>query len=276
MSFADLHIHSIASDGSYTPDEIARRARCSGVTLLSVCDHNTVESNTAMARAAADNALAYIPGCEIDSIFEDTDVHVLCYGADFDEPCLAACIRDTREKLDDMSYALLDRMRADYPVLSREAYDAFERDPSQGGWKMLGYLTAAGVTKTLREAFPLYDRYGVTYPGAGFSPLEEVIARIHGAGGHAVLAHPGVTFPCESISALRARIEAVLPLGFDGIECHYPRHTAGIVRLCGDICRERELMTTAGSDCHGAFNHNEIGMTRTPVDSLKLKGLKII
>lgn len=61
-----------------------------------------------------------------------------------------------------------------------------------------------------------------------------------------------------------------MELGMDGIECYYVRHSAGIIRSCLDICRRRGALITAGSDCHGAFNHNEIGQTRTSIELLEL------
>ena len=61
-----------------------------------------------------------------------------------------------------------------------------------------------------------------------------------------------------------------LDAGFDGAECYYPRHDAGVTRRLLEICARRKLLVTAGSDCHGAFNRSEIGQTRTPVEKLRL------
>ena len=273
MGFADLHIHSIYSDGSLTPAQIVSEARARNVELISVCDHNEVRSTLEAAALARAAGLTCITGAEIDAIYEGVDVHILCYGADLSDPALLEAVRRARARLDGMSEELLRRMADDHPQLSLEEYAIWAHDRSRGGWKMLQYLQARGVTKDMKAGLPLYAQYGVTYAGAGFDPAEDVIRAIHGAGGRAVLAHPGVTFPTEPLRTFEARVEGALELGLDGLECHYPRHSAGITRCCLEICARRGAMVTAGSDCHGAFNHSEIGQTRTPAAALRLNGL---
>ena len=88
-----------------------------------------------------------------------------------------------------------------------------------------------------------------------------------------MLAHPGVVFPTGRLTLFEQCVEEAMELGLDGIECYYVRHSAGITRSCLDICEKRGGLITAGSDCHGAFNHNEIGQTKTSVDKLRLGDL---
>lgn len=273
MYFADMHIHSMYSDGSLTPEEIVRTARGNGVGLISVCDHNVVEGSIETEKIAREAGLQYIRGVEIDAIFDGKDIHILCYGADFSNEPLISSIRRARGILDGMSLELLRRMEKDYPFLGIPDYDAFAHDTKKGGWKLLQYLVARGVTSSLKEGFPYYDKYGVTYESAGFESAEQTVKLIHAAGGRAVLAHPGVNFSTESISGFERQLEQVLEIGLDGVECHYVRHTPGVTRKCIEVCKRRGLMVTAGSDCHGAFNNNQIGQTNTAITELNLAGL---
>lgn len=273
MAFADMHIHSLYSDGSYSPEEIVRMARASNVELISVCDHNEVRGTLATAPLARAAGLKYLCGVEIDAIHRNTDVHILCYGADLSNAALLGRIHHARWALDEMSVELLRRMQKDYPQLDMDEFQAFPHDTKLGGWKMLQYLQRKGVTRNLRDGFPLYDRYNVTYAAADFDPIEEIIAAIHAARGRAILAHPGVVFPTGRLTQFEACVEECMDLGLDGIECYYARHSAGITRSCLNICGRRGALITAGSDCHGAFNHNEIGQTKTPVERLVLGDL---
>ena len=270
MAYADMHIHSMFSDGTYAPEEIVSRAWARGVGLISVCDHNAVGGTLATETLARAAGLKYVRGVEIDALHRGVDVHILCYGANLSDEALLARIRCARVRLDEMSAELLRRMLADYPCLSTDEYAAFVHDPALGGWKMLQYMKAKGVTPDLRAGFALYERYGVHYADAGFDSAETVIARIHAAGGRAVLAHAGVTFAWNVLDALAQQVEDALDAGFDGAECYYPRHDAGVTRRLLEICARRKLLVTAGSDCHGAFNSSEIGQTRTPVEKLRL------
>lgn len=273
MAFADMHIHSLYSDGTYSPEEIVRIARASNVELISICDHNQVRGAIEAESLARAAGLKYLPGVEIDAVHRGVDLHILCYGADLGDAALLEHIHHARFTLDEMSTELLRRMLKDYPRLSMDEYEAFTHDTARGGWKMLQYLQAKGVTPDLKSGFPLYERYNVTYADAGFDPAEAVIAAIHAAGGRAVLAHPGVVFPTGRLTQFEQCVEDAMDLGLDGIECYYVRHSAGVTRSCLDICQKRGAMITAGSDCHGAFNHNEIGQTKTPVEKLALGGL---
>ena len=276
MPFVDMHIHSVYSDGTYPPEEIVRRAVENGAGLISVCDHNAVEGTLAAAPLARMAGLDYVHGVEIDAAWLGMDVHVLCYGADLADPALARLIREARLLLDEMSDRLLVRMQRDYPALNMEEYRRMPHDPSLGGWKLLKYLWIKGVSRDLKDGFRFYDAYGVGYGDAGFQPVAGVIEAIHGAGGRAVLAHPGVTLAHRDLDDFRARLRLLLAEGFDGVECHYPRHSRALTRACLEECRARALMVTAGSDCHGAFGRHIIAETRTERDQMRLDGLTIL
>lgn len=275
MHFADMHIHSLYSDGTLSPAQIVQIARSNGVGLISLCDHNVVQGTLEVLPLAKAAGLECVCGVEIDAIFEDTDVHILCYGADLQNANLLERIHHARNRLDQMSEDLLDAMLPHEPRLSRGEYEALPHDTAKGGWKLLQYLTLKGVTPNMKAGFPLYDQYGVTYAAAGFDGAETVIRAIHAAGGRAVLAHPGVTFSLDHLTRFEEQVECIMDLGLDGIECHYVRHPAGITRSLKAICDRRGAMITAGSDCHGAFSSNEIGQTRTPISQLRLNGLEL-
>lgn len=270
MGFADLHIHSQYSDGTFTPEEIVRRARRAGVSFLSVCDHNVVEGTARTETLAIAAGLRYIHGAEIDSIWDGVDVHILCYGADIAHPALTAVLRHARRKLDDMSVELLRRMAADYPALSISEYDQMAHDPRCGGWKLLQYLLQKGVTAKLKDGFPLYARYGVTYADAGFQDIETIARAIHAAGGRAVLAHPQVTFAGEGIGELERRVLGAMEMGLDGVECHHPAQDGGVSRYLRALCDAHGWMITAGSDCHGDFNGRNIACNQIDESKIRL------
>lgn len=263
----DLHIHSIHSDGTLSPAEIIAEAVKNGVTGMAVCDHNVVAGALEAAPLAAAAGIRFVPGVEIDAMLLGKDAHILCYGADFSDEALLQRIRHARARLDWMSDELLRRMLPDYPGLDYAEYDFLRHDSSQGGWKLLQYLKAKGVTKRLDDALPFYTDYDVTYESAGFHPASEIIAAIHAAGGCAVLAHPGVTFKTGAMDAVRAALE----LNADGVECFYPRHSAELTNELLSFCDAHNLSATAGSDCHGAYSTPSVGETRTPASALRLR-----
>lgn len=263
----DLHIHSIYSDGTLSPAQIVAEAVQSGVTAIAVCDHNVIAGSLETRPLAEKAGLKFLPGVEIDAMLLGRDAHILCYGADFSDENLLARIRHARARLDWMSDELLRRMLPDFPSLDYAEYDALAHDCAQGGWKLLQYLKAKGITAALDDALHFYGDYGVGYETAGFDPAADVIAAIHSAGGCAILAHPGVTFRENPVDALN---EARL-LGIDGAECFYPRHTAALTERLLRFCDFHNLSATAGADCHGGYGRARIGDTRTPADALRLR-----
>ena len=263
----DLHVHSIYSDGTLSPAQIVDRAVRRGVTRLAVCDHNVVAGTLEAQPLAEAAGIRFLPGVEIDAMLMGRDAHILCYGADFTDQNLLTRIRHARARLDWMSDELLRRMLPDFPALSYDEYEALAHDCAQGGWKLLQYLKAKGVTKKLDDALPFYFDYGVTYESAGFDAAEDVIAAIHAAGGCAVLAHPGVTFKDDALAA----VEHAANLGIDGAERFYPRHNARLTWLLGNLCARLGLSETSGSDCHGSYSRAEIGEPGTSADMLSLR-----
>lgn len=273
MAYADLHIHSTASDGTLSPEEIVRLCVENGVGALSVTDHDAVEGTLRAAPLARAAGLVYISGVEIDSLWRGRDVHVLCYGADLENGALLTCIREARARMDGMSDALLERMLKDFPALSKEEYAAFERDKTLGGWKMLHYLLFKGVTRSMTDGMRFYGRYGVSYAEAGFRPTAEVTSIIRAAGGKAILAHPGVTLRGEA-NFPRA-LEELAEEGADGLECWYPAHSRDVRETCLSLCRRRKLLVSAGSDCHGSFQDTQIGQTKTDMGDVSLELLRL-
>lgn len=266
MGYADLHIHTTFSDGSLSPREAVNRAVQNGVSLMAVCDHNVVGGSLEAEPLAREAGIRFLRGVEIDSVFAGRDVHLLAYQPDFDNAPFRELIAHARFALDNMSTVLLERLKPEYPALDLAEYQAFSYDPDQGGWPMLQYLLSRGVTRSIHEGMALYARYDVTYAAAGFVPLDEVTRVVHAAGGLAVLAHPAETFSHLPEDDVLALTEQAVTLGLDGIECYYPTQSAALTDRLLALCRRRQLFVTAGSDCHGAFGHTDIGEMSIPAD----------
>lgn len=263
----DLHIHSIYSDGTLSPEQIVAEAVQNGVSGIAVCDHNVIAGSIETRPIAEKAGLKFLPGVEIDAMLLGRDAHILCYGADFTDAALLSRIRHARSRLDWMSDELLRRMLPDFPTLDYAEYEALAHDSAQGGWKLLQYLKAKGITEKLNDAMHFYGDYGVGYEAAGFHRAEDVINSIHAAGGCAILAHPGVTFrenPVEALNEARR-------MGIDGAECFYPRHNAALTQRLLQLCDAFGLSATAGSDCHGSYERARIGDSCVGAEHLRLR-----
>ncbi len=270
LPYADLHIHSLYSDGTMSPKEILDEAMKNGVGLLAVADHDILKGSSEMKTLSMLSPVKCIPAVEIDAFDHGENVHILAYDPDFANAEFVRFIAETRQKLEAISDRLIERMQQSIPEVSLEEFHRYKAPPSGGGWKALHYLLSKGLTTELMDGVKFYPQFGCTYEESGYATVAEVCRVIHAASGKAVLAHPGV-YRFEEL--LMTELEQFVSDGIDGLECYYPKHSTELTEQCLTFCRQRGLMITAGSDCHGTFTGAPIGSTKTPISSLQLTNL---
>lgn len=249
--FTDLHIHTTFSDSTLTPEAVVQEAKRKGFSLISVCDHNTTKSYPRLMEACEKEGIELIPGVEIDAGDGERTLHILGYGCDLQNTALQSLLLFNAHVMEGLSVDLIAAMSKDYPELSSEEYETFERDPLHGGWKGIDYLKSKGFTADYPDCMHYYADYGIRLRQP-FESVETVCQIIHEAGGKAVLAHPGDRLPNEKRAFLE-NLESLHRAGIDGIECYYPSHSDEITALALDFCKKNDLLITAGSDSHGEF-----------------------
>lgn len=255
----DLHLHSCFSDGTYTPEQLARALADHGVALAALADHNSCDGVPRFAAACGLLGITTIRAMEMDCLHDGIVIHLLAYGF---EPIgkVMTFAAHSKQLLLEMSRDLVKRMVKDYPELSIEDYDAFTYNPEQGGWKGLHYLLERGITDQLTDGMKLYARYGCDYSYYPFPSAGAVCGAIREAGGIPVLAHPGNWFANTPPRELGERFDALRAAGVGGIECYYPSHSPRLTAFCLAYCSRHNLLVTAGSDCHGEFNKTSNGV----------------
>ena len=271
--YADLHIHSCFSDGSLTPEEIVQAALENKLGLLAVADHNTCEGSLAVQPLCKTSGIRCIPAVEIDALDGKRHVHILAYGINFNDAAFRSYLSHMRFLLDELSVKHIEVLQADYAGVSISDSFDFTYNRQLGGWKGLHYLLEKGITASLKEGVPLYNKHGLTFDKSGVSTVAACAHRIHLAGGYAVLAHPGVNFDTSDIAGFMQDISRVISYGLDGIECYHPENSKEITQVCLDYCKERNLLITGGSDSHGSFTGAAIGSVGILTDDLELGGL---
>ncbi len=270
---ADLHIHTVASDGTWTPEEVVARVRAAGIGLFAVADHDTLEGALAVADAVrrTPGAPAFLPAVEISTALNSTLIHILGYGVRPDDPPLIDLLRANRERLEWVNEETLRRMKAaGYPV-DLEAYAVYENDPRRGGWKGLNFLIDTGLCRDVRDFFERIFVDPVRPPMPDFPHPAEAIVRIRAAGGVPVLAHPGASL--RHLGPIEETLAPFLEFGIAGVECHTPYHSPETTARCRAFCARHGLLVTGGSDCHGEFADRQLGIPPVTVEELHLGDL---
>ncbi len=266
---ADLHIHTVASDGTWTPEEVVARVHAAGIGLFAVADHDTLEGALAVADIVrrTPGAPSFLPAVEISTALNGALVHILGYRVHPDHPSLNDLLRANRARLEWVNEETLRRMvQAGYPV-DLEAYAVYENDPRRGGWKGLNFLIDSGLCRDVRDFFERIFVDPVRPPMPDFPHPAEAVARIREAGGVPILAHPGGSFRHRPIEEV---LETFVEFGIAGVECYTPYHSPETTARCRAFCVRHNLLVTGGSDCHGEFVGRPLGVPLVTVDDLRL------
>ena len=245
MKFADLHLHTQFSDGTFTPEELVLRAQNAGLACIALTDHDTVEGCARAAAACAAVKMDFITGAELTAEHEDTEVHILGYFLDTQNKMLLERIgkfQAVRQNRITEMCAALNKLGI---PLKAESVFALANCRSPGRPHVARALVKEKLIGNLDEAFEKYLKKGrpAWVPKTKMSALEGV-ELIHQAGGLAVMAHPGLNRTDDIIPDLVAA-------GLDGIECFHTKHTTVMSERYLMIAEKHRLLVTGGSDCHG-------------------------
>lgn len=257
--FADLHCHSLYSDGRLSPKDLAQQAAAAGVTLWALTDHDTV-AGVAEARVAAQQAgMDFLSGAEISVTYCGKTVHVVGLGMDEDNPSLLAGLAATRSGRDGRMRAMAGKLAA---LGIADAYVGalrFAGNPELLSRTHLAqFLVAAGHVATMQAAF---DRY-LADDQAAFVPMQwatlsAAVGWIRGAGGVAVMAHPG-RYAFTPLQEL-ALFDDFMAAGGQALEIMTGSHQAHEMPHYADLARERGLAHSCGSDFHGIKPDEALG-----------------
>jgi 3',5'-nucleoside bisphosphate phosphatase len=251
---ADLHVHTTASDGEYTPSQVVALARQAGLSAVAITDHDTL-AGVDEARASAGTSVELIPGVEISACFASREVHLLGYFLHTDHEelnaTLAAVCQRRRERFRDFVAFFRDR---GVPLDEGRARLAEAATHSPGRRHVAGLLVACGAARTRMDAFHRF-----LHPLARevrsklLVPVEEAIRLVHAAGGVASLAHPPADLTDEQFTELRG-------FGLDAVEVEYPWGRNSRTTRLREIAERFDFATSGGSDCHGPDPaHRRIG-----------------
>ena len=243
--FADLHLHSAFSDGTFSPEQMVARGKRAGFAALALTDHDTVEGCARMAAACGAAGIEFITGAELTAEHKDTELHVLGYFLDVTNKKLLAELARCQAVRQNRIREMVARLNALQVALNADEVFELANCGSPGRPHVARSLVNGGHCRSLDEAFEHYLKRGrpAWVPKAKMS-APEAIELIHQASGLAVMAHPGLNRADDLIPDLVAA-------GLDGLECYHTKHTNRVARHYLEMAEKLNLLVTGGSDCHG-------------------------
>ena len=256
----DLHCHSIFSDGTLTPEELAARARANGVDLWSLTDHDEVGGQQRALEAARAQGIRYLTGVEISVTFADTTVHIVGLGFDHADPRMTSGLADTRDGRGPRAIEMGEALAKAGIAGAYEGALRYVGNPALiSRTHFARHLVETGVCRDTSEVFRKYLVEGKP----GFVPhrwakLGDAVRWITQSGGLAVIAHPArYGF---SPSAEYALFSEFQQHGGQGVEVVTGSHTAAEALRYADMAREFGLAASRGSDFHSPNeSHLDLG-----------------
>jgi 3',5'-nucleoside bisphosphate phosphatase len=265
----DLHIHSKASDGKLSVQEIFKEAKDRNISFLAITDHDSIGCQTQAIATAKQEGIRYIAGVELNVTFshqryrdgKPVSLDFLGYQFDANNNALKSKLETMAKYREERAAKILTNLNAEFkqeniPALTGDDLRQIEEsvDGVLGRPHIADYLVKKNIVKTVKEAF---DKYLVKCDAPKYPLyLEDASKLIREAGGKLVLAHPNDPHG-TSLSALTKSLpeqtqiikEKILPY-INGVECWHSRNTPETTSHYVTFAIAQGLMMTGGSDCH--------------------------
>jgi predicted metal-dependent phosphoesterase TrpH len=243
--FADLHLHTNFSDGTYTPEELTAQGKRFGFRALALSDHDTVEGCARMATACTTESIEFIPATELTAELDGNELHLLGYFIDTTNAKLLVELARFQEVRQNRIREMVARIQKLNVPLPEELVFQIANCRAPGRPHVARALVKAGLCKNLDEAFERFLKKNKPAWVPKFKmSATQAVELIHQAGGLAVMAHPGLNNCDELIPALTA-------CGLDGLECYHTKHAPEEAYHYEKMAQQLGLLVTGGSDCHG-------------------------
>jgi predicted metal-dependent phosphoesterase TrpH len=256
--YADLHVHSTASDGAYTPSQVVRYAAEQGFSAIAITDHDAVSGIDEAVEEARKTGLELIPGVELSTEYNDKEIHILGYLLDWHDEALNKLIQEFRDFRVKRMERMLSILRNLGCHLEEEQLMRKSEEGAIGRVHLAKAMVASGFVENTNQAFDKYLALGrpAYMKKAKLSPQEacDLIKRTRGV---PVLAHPNLMKNDQWIPR-------IIDAGIEGIETYYPgMYPEESERYCR-IARKRNLLITGGSDCHQSGSKFLMGSVKLP------------
>lgn len=263
MKRIDLHVHSLVSDGSFSPAELAVHAKEQGLSAFALTDHDVIAGTEEAKAAAAEAGVEFINGMELAADFQGQKIHVVCLGFDAEHPAFQTVYKKVRAIKEGRIPDIIEFVRRKGIDITLEKVKSFAYNGLLDRYAIMRYLVSLHLYD---RAQPLWDNYldpAAVELGLNFSiTAEEALPLIHKAGGVTSLAHFHKNIGLGNLDSRQQQEQAIVELhrlGLDGMERFYPNYSAEDEEFVAEMIAKYDLLATGGTDFHGT-NRPQIEM----------------
>ncbi len=240
-----------------------KRAAELGFAALAITDHDGVSGVSEALEAGREYGIEVLAGVEVSTSFGSQSLHVVGLGIDHESPEILRVFQAMKEGRSARADRIIARLNElGVPVERSNVVDR-TADGTIGRMHIAQEIVKLGYAETVQGAFDKYIKQGrPAYVAVKKKSCDRAIEQIHGAGGVVIVAHPGIG------STLHKILPKLLQLPFDGIEAYHTKHTPGQTEQYLQLAKEKKLLISGGSDCHGRAKgeEGEMGKVRVPYE----------
>jgi len=255
MKKVDLHVHSLVSDGSFTPAELVLQAKRQGLSAFSLTDHDVIAGTDDAAAAASEMGVEFINGMELTAEFQGHKIHVVCLGFNPEHHEFQTLYKKIRAIKEGRIADIVEFVRQKGVDISMEKVQRFTYKGLLDRYAVMRYLVSLHLYD---RAQPLWDNYlnpAVAELGLNLDiTAEEALPIIHAAGGVTSLAHFHKQIGLGNMDSRQQQEQAIVELhrlGLDGMERFYPNYTEEDAEFAAQMIQKYDLLPTGGTDFHG-------------------------
>ena len=244
-NYIDLHLHTTASDGNFTPQEVVVKANELGFSAIAITDHDTIQGINPALQAADSLDLEVIPGIELNTDYLDSEVHVLGYYINYQNENLVNKMKVLKEARYDRAEKIVDKLnQLDVEIGYSEVLD-LAAGATVGRSHIAQILLEKGYVEEWSDAFDQYlGCQAPAYVGRDRLDVKGAINLIKEADGIPIIAHPGLIGDDNLLAKF-------INWGAEGIEVYHTEHDQKEEKKYLQFAKENNLLITGGSDCHG-------------------------
>jgi len=263
----DLHVHTTASDGRFSPEEIVHKAAGLDLSAIAICDHDTIDGIApALAAAKSFPKLTVIPGVEVSTLAPGNEVHMLGYFIDYADPKLKTTLDGLLNSRLERAKAMINKLKELGIEIDWRRVRELAGDGSVGRPHIAQAMLEKNYIASFKEAFDKYIGLGgPAYVERNKITPAEAVALITKANGLPVLAHP------LTVNEPEVLIANLKKAGLAGMEVHYNDYDETKRKYLAKLAKKYDLIATGGSDYHGIDDSAEtmMGDAGVPLESLE-------
>lgn len=267
MAKADLHTHTLFSDGKLSPTELVHKAKSKSISLLSITDHDSIEGLNEASTEANKIGIQFINGVEITTDFNGQEAHLLAYSFNSNAAELIEFFYQQKEFRQSRIQVMIEKLNEMGVAIEMNDVLSLSEKGTVGRPHIAKALIQKGFVKHSREAFYKYiGNKSPAYVKTEHPDYKEVIKLIHRAKGKAILAHPAKSYSEKELNEW-------IYHGIDGFEMIHPRHPYQLQQKFENLSNQFGLLKTGGSDFHGYASKDEVYFGVVTINTLIVEKL---